>query len=198
MSHGVPDARQKGVVVAVSGPPGSGKSTLTRSIAARYPGSVYIDWDSYESFTERTPAEIRQWLDEGARPEALAVPGLAERLATLREAHVVFFETPFGRTHPGTARYIDVSIWLDIPLDLALARKLKTLIDKMTTIDWVQDYLVSYQDFVHQALDIQQDRLRSAAELCIDATDSIERVTKAAIAGLADHVDLQYSTSFRF
>lgn len=192
MSRRFPVSGREGVVIAVSGPPGSGKTTLTRALVGRCPGSARVDWDSYETFTERPTSDIRRWLADGARPDAIAVPGLGERIATLRRTHVVLFETPFGRTHPETARYIDVSLWLEIPPDLALARKLTALLDNALPVEWLRDYLESYRSFVHQALSIQRARLEPAAEIRIDATATAAHVTDAAVAALDKRLGIDW------
>lgn len=176
--------RAQGLVIAVSGPPGSGKTTLTRAITSRCDRAVRVDWDGYETFTAKPPAEICQWLEAGAPADVIEVPGLADRLATLRQSRVVLFETPFGRTHSETAAHIDVSVWLDLPSDLALARKLTALLSIDPGAAWVRGYLETYTGFVHQLLSIQRSRLRPAADICLDATAPEANLTAAAVSEL--------------
>src|SRR5688572_21190855 len=130
-------------VVAVSGYPGSGKTSLVRGLARSLPGAAAIFMDGYERMTRAPIASIARWMQDGADIDAFDFPGLAEDLAALKhgvavnermsatrvhaEKYVVF-ETQFGRAHGDTGQHIDLQVWIDVPFDIALARNLKAFV----------------------------------------------------------------------
>ncbi len=133
---------------------------------------------------------MRRWLREGADPDMLAIPGLADDLAALKSGRpvadpltgnaitpgrYVLLETQFGRRHVATGRHIDFLVWIDTPLDLALARKLRQLaagIDERDAafVPWLRGYLESYLDLVSESLRVQRDTVRAQADLIVDGT----------------------------
>ena len=69
-----------GPVIAVSGPPGAGKSTLCRALAARIGTKAPIEYDSYETMTRQPPGVVEAWLARGAPYGEIETPGLADAL----------------------------------------------------------------------------------------------------------------------
>ena len=177
-------------LIAVAAPVGGGKSTLVRGLAGRLPAASAIFLDHYERFTQRPVEEMRRWLRDGANPDALAIPRLAEDLAALKSGRSVadpltgstiapgrylLLETQFGRRHAATGQHIDFLVWIDTPLDLALARKLRQLADGIDERDaafapWLRGYLESYLDLVSESLRVQRDTVRAQADLVVDGT----------------------------
>jgi len=180
-------------VIAVSGPPGSGKSTLVVALADALGNAASIHMDNYEQMTRKPIEEVMRWMDEGAPFEDVPMPGLEEHLArlkagdsvvdpatgmTLRPARYIVFETQFGRAHRGTGRHIDLLVWLDTPADVALARVLKGhttaagreagAADCAGRMAWLDGYLENYLKLVARLVSLQRDKVRPAAEIVVD------------------------------
>ena len=175
-------------VIAVAAPVGGGKSTLVRGLAGRLPAASAIFLDKYERFTQQPVEQMRRWLRDGANPDMLAIPGLAEDLAALKSGlpvadpltgstitpgRYLVLETQFGRRHAATGRHIDFLVWIDTPLDIALARKLRQVaagIDGRDAafVPWLRGYLESYLDLVGESLRVQRDTVRAQADLIVD------------------------------
>lgn len=182
-----------GYVVAVSAPVGGGKTSLVRGLADRMRDATAIYFDSYETLTERPIEEIRQWMQAGADTGELVIPQLAEDIAGLLRGNAVvepltgrtvapgkyiIFETPFARQHAATGAHIDLSIWIDTPLDMALARNLRELIDRPEMeenfVPWLRSYLDSYLAVVRELLLMQQDSVGEAADVVLDGRNDLE------------------------
>jgi len=178
--------------VSVSAPVGGGKSTLTRALAARLPGASALHFDHYEKLTEGALQDIKRWMGAGADVDELVIEGLAEDLARLKRgmpvidpaglqidpADYIVFETPFARLHRASGEHIDMAIWIDTPLDVALARNLREFLRRPEMRDslpgWLGPYLDSYLDFVRELLVMQQQMVGGAADLVLDGMRDVD------------------------
>lgn len=182
-------------VIAVSGAPGSGKTTLALALASALGNASSIHMDNYEQMTRKPIEEVARWMDAGAPFEGVPMPGLEEHLAQLKAGHPVVdpatgatvrpaayivFETQFGRAHPGTGRLIDILAWLDTAADVALARTLRAhtfaachaadgtaCAERMA---WLDGYLESYLRLVARLVTLQRDRVRPGADIVLDGS----------------------------
>ena len=167
-----------GFVLAISGPPGAGKTTLLGELMRRWPEATAIEMDRYEQATYRAPAEIADWLARGADYDALPLGALAADLAALKAGdRPVVFDTLLGRAHRDSGRQIDRLVWIDLPLDLALTRKLGAMASSVRNaprheterfLGWLDDYLDHYAGFIHDSYVLQQERVRPGADLIVD------------------------------
>ncbi len=128
-------------VIAISGTSGSGKSTLLSELAERIEHTTRMHFDDY-IVLGTDPDQIQNWLDAGADPDAIETPALVDHLRALRAggaialrgenhkgpADFVLLEEPFGSARSAIAPHVDLSVHIDIPADIALARRsLRTL-----------------------------------------------------------------------
>ena len=179
-------------VIAVAGPVGAGKSTLVHGLASRLPGAATIHFDQYERITEQPIEKIKLWMQQGADLDEMVIPGLGEALLELKRggsvanpltgnlmaaSKYVLFETQFGRQHAATGRHIDFLVWVDTPLDVALARKIRQFAGELNVQDleqtrrfipWLSGYLENYGDVVGSLLRIQRDTVGENADLRVD------------------------------
>lgn len=194
-------------VLAISGPPGAGKSTLAHHLSERL-GAVFIEYDLYQSITAQDPAEIYRLMQTESGYDKLEIPPLEEALARLKAdkaivhpatggrvspADITVFETPLGRRHTATGRFIDILIWIDLPLDLALARILHCHLDNYLHSDpellseqvrWTHEYLQSYVQYVHEMLILQRDRVAHDADIIIDGRQDTESQLQSVLRQL--------------
>ena len=179
-------------VIAIAGPVGAGKSTLVGGLAARLASATTIHFDHYERMTEQPIEEVRRWMLDGADVNRMPVPGLAEALRELKGGHAVtdpltggaipaakciLFETQFGRRHAATGCHIDFLVWIDTPLDIALARKVRQFSGQLDPRNreevnafapWLTGYLDNYLEVVGGLLRVQRDTVGADADLVID------------------------------
>ena len=124
-------------VIAVSGPSGAGKSTTIRNLVARLNDTIALYFDDYEASS--IYPDMTQWLANGADPNQFQTPQLSADLRALcagktitlphngevvQPARMIVLEEPFGRERAEVADLIDFVVCIDLPLEIALARKL--------------------------------------------------------------------------
>jgi len=193
-------------VVAVAGPIGGGKTSLAQALVNALGDAVMVCWDHYETATQMPSRQLGQWLSQGACFDDLATPGLAEDVQRLKQgkaitdpvtaavtgpAQFIVLETPLGRAHAATAPVIDLLIWLDIPLDIALARKLRQFTGDLLVRDdpavaagfvrWLDTYLDGYINAVGRAMAIQAQQVKPGADIVLDGFADLTQLVARAV-----------------
>ena len=198
-------------IVAVAAPIGGGKTALVKGLAQALNGASTLHFDDYELATQKSPEELARWLAAGADFNELRVPGLLSALQALKRGEPVsdpgggqailpgdylILEMPLGRAYAETAGLIDAVIWLDIPLDVALARKLReftaqALADESEEprafLGWLDAYLDQYTGQVRAILQLQRQRVAADADIVLDGLQpphALIAEARQALAGI--------------
>lgn len=195
-------------IIAISGPPGSGKTAFARKLQQRLDATV-IDMDDYQSFTDQSIDDIVNASSQADFYDHFVIPDLADDLLKLKKGELVtspgdktpqrangpiIFETHFGKAHQDTGQHIDTLIWLQCPLDLALARKIGVFLQGFSQqgqehhsqhIAWLNQYLEQYQHGVRATLDLQADTVARAADITLDAQAPLDDMLEHALNALA-------------
>jgi uridine kinase len=114
----------KPMVISVSAISGGGKTTVISALSSRLANSAVLSFDDYEedAYLER---DINEWSADGNDYNEWHVQAIAEDIEKLltTEIEYILLDYPFGRCNDCVGRYIDVGIFIDTPLDMALARR---------------------------------------------------------------------------
>jgi len=190
-------------VIAVASIIGGGKTSFVKAIAERLKNATTIHYDHYERSTEESADNLIQWMRNGADFNDFVIPRLPEDLEKLKQGKSVFdpltgieirpnkyiiFEMPLGKEHRLTAAYIDLLIWIEIPLDIALARKIKEFASNFLTehlnykdcITWLDKYLDNYLSIVRDVLQIQKEKVSVNADIIINGEGDLENMVQKA------------------
>ena len=123
-------------IIGISGIGGAGKSVLTHALGKALNATILF-WDDFDEISQ-DPEDYIEWYNTSRDYSKWKYDALAEVLkqlklgkkiicpATKKElipSNYIVFDAPLGRKHTATGQYIDYSIFLDTPLDVALARR---------------------------------------------------------------------------
>lgn len=182
-------------VVAVTGGMGSGKSTVVDRLVSLLPRAVAVHEDDHQSMTCWTAEEVRRWEQAGADVAALPLEGLPGRLAELRGATglhrgIVLLESQFGRHHPALAALVDFQIWLDVPADVAFARRVAQLAgervdDPAARLAWIARMSGEYATWTAPIVHRQQDSVAAAADVVVPARRPVTDVVDQCLEAIA-------------
>lgn len=124
-------------IIGISGIAGAGKSVLTHALGKAL-NSTIIFWDDFDEIS-KDPEDFIKWYNTSKDYSEWKYDALAEVLKQLKAGKKVIcpatkkeliptdyivFDAPLGRRHLATGQYIDYSIFLNTPLDVALARRM--------------------------------------------------------------------------
>jgi uridine kinase len=190
-------------VIAVAAPIGGGKTAVAEAIAAQLPDAAMLSFDRYETATGQPVQNLRQWLARGADFDEFVVPPLREDLERLKRGETIcdpvtkasiaagkyiVFENPLGREAKSLAALVDFLIWVEVPQEIALARKLKELVggflrqrrpeQHAQSLAWLEQYLENYLAIVRDVLQIQEKRVAAQADLVVQGMRSLEEIAR--------------------
>jgi len=132
-------------VIGISSVSGGGKTATARMLAELLQNAITLCFDDYDD-SNIHPENRQAWLKEGGDYNAWKTPTLTKDLQALKTgnpitsvldgslispARFIIFDAPLGREHCDSGRFIDFMVFIDTPLDIAMARRvLRDLSDK--------------------------------------------------------------------
>lgn len=138
------DNKQLPLVIAVAAVSGGGKTTITSHLKANLKNTDALFFDDYNL---EGPDDFMQWIKEGSNPNAWYLTPFLDDLKKLlhKPLKYIFLDFPFAYLHNEISQYIDFAIFIDTPLDIAMARRIlrdfnETSIEQ-TTFD-LENYLI--------------------------------------------------------
>ena len=116
---------KKPLIIAVSAVSGGGKTTVIKELNKQLPLSKAIYFDDYD-FKE-CPQDFFEWVQRGSDYNEWNLRPLVNDIKPLLEqsnVNYILLDYPFAYKNNQVAPYIDYSIFIDTPLDVAIARRI--------------------------------------------------------------------------
>ncbi len=180
-------------VVGITAVGGGGKTVAARGLAGVLSDAVAIHFDDYEE-TNVYPADLHRWFADGADYDAYETPLFTRHLRALKAGHRVLYpiggtvvgparcvvaDAPLGRAHSASGRLIDLLIFIDTPLDVAMARRILRDIELAAEpLRHVMGELAGYEARARPIYEHFQERMRADADLIIAGTPGIDLVVE--------------------
>lgn len=188
--------------ISVSGPSGSGKSTLTKQLRDKLVDAISFHFDDYAS-TNKYPDDFVEWLEKGADPKLVQNPNFNRDLYELvqgrsiklpnnqmvKSEKYIIVEEPFGRGREGMAELIDFVVCIDIPLEVALARRILRGIQNAEcspseTLKNFEEYLSQYLIVVRNLYQAINSNVMADCDLIVSGLEPMDVITDKIIIEL--------------
>ena len=199
----------RSLVIGISAVSGGGKTAVTMRLAELLRDAVTLCFDDYDD-TNVHPDSLPAWFKEGADYNVWQTPLLTEHLESLTSgqpvtspvnglttspARYVVFDAPLGRAHDETGRFIDLMVFIDTPLDVAMARRV--LRDSSTfaeqeaeeTLTSLRSEMSGYLDRARPIYVYSQDRQRDC-DLILDGCLTVDQLAAAIHDRIQDRTPL--------
>eukprot|EP00130_Batrachochytrium_dendrobatidis_P008547 XP_006683422.1 hypothetical protein BATDEDRAFT_93182 [Batrachochytrium dendrobatidis JAM81] len=118
----VMEKRKPPLVISIAGVSGAGKTTIATQLNERLKNSRKLLFDEYDF---EGPDDIIDWVDRGANYDEWNLSPLISDLEALltEPLNYIVLDFPFAYKHSMTSNLIDFTIYIDTPLDIAMARR---------------------------------------------------------------------------
>lgn len=113
----------KPIVISISGISGAGKTAVAASLYEKLNNSVLLCFDNYNG--NLLGRDYCEWSEDGADANEWNLSEMIDNIEKLirNEYKYIIIDYPFGRAHKKVSSLVDLSVFVDTPLDIALARR---------------------------------------------------------------------------
>ncbi|MGL4740334.1 MAG: hypothetical protein ACRC41_05930, partial [Sarcina sp.] len=116
---------KKTMVIAIGAVSGGGKTTVVETLNSILKSSKALYFDEYDF--DEYPNDFFEWVQRGADYNEWNIATLAEKikeLLTEPSLEYILLDYPFAYKNHTVSPYIDYAIFIDTPLDIAMARRI--------------------------------------------------------------------------
>ena len=199
------------MVIGICSPSGGGKTSLVKKLSELIEDNVIISFDDYgDPFWDIM--DFEKWIRQGADLNKITNTKLVTDLEALRTGKsiispknqevieprkFILFDTLVGRSHYATGKFIDFLVYIDVPLELALSRRIMRSLtevpaDKLTIekarekIENLNEYLTAYssQTGPRQIYLAIQNQVKPLSDVVLNGEKSISSLAADVLAAL--------------
>lgn len=111
-------------IIAIAAVSGGGKTTISQALLKKLPSSKALYFDDYE--IEGSPDDFIDWVNNGSDYNVWNVTPIIEDIEVIKRENIQYLilDYPFSYLNEQMKSYINISIFVDTPLDVAMARRL--------------------------------------------------------------------------
>ena len=162
------------LVIAIAGVSGGGKSTIAKHLNERLHNSKTLFFDDYDF---DGPNDIIDWVDKGANYDEWNLAPLIRDLKGLLSEPLdyILLDFPFAYKHSKTSKLIDLTVFIDTPLDIAMARRV--IRDFRNSSN--ESILIEMENYISQGRRGYLEMLKTIkpnSDIIVDGTLSVSKV----------------------
>ncbi len=163
-------------IIAIGAITAGGKTTIVNAVKDRLPRTASLHFDDY-SF-EGEVEDFSKWLSEGADVNVWDLTPLKADIENIMQSgnyDYLLLDYPFAYQHNMIRDYLDCCIFIDTPLDIALARRVIRDM-KDADADEIRNEMYSYLQFARIVyVQMQQEHL-SSCDNVIDGAKELDDI----------------------
>lgn len=168
-------------VIAIAAVTAGGKTTTVKRVKKKLPNVQTLYFDDYEF--EGAVDDFYQWVLDGADYNIWNLKPLEKDILKIKNAgncDYLILDYPFAYCNEQIRKYIDVAVFIDTPLDIALARRiLRDMCD--VSGEEIRSDLRRYLEYARVAFVQMQKDILPSSDYVIDGTESTESITEKII-----------------
>lgn len=176
---------KKTKIISIAAVSGGGKTTITERLTRELKNSKALYFDSYKF--ENCPADICKWIDDGANyDEWVLTPLMNDIQYLLQNCHLdyIIVDYPFAYLNSEMRKFIDVTIFIDTPLDIAMARRI--LRDfKEDTMREIHNGLKHYITYARKAYLEAIHTVKPNSDIVLDGSLSVSEIMNQIVGELS-------------
>lgn len=173
-------------IIAIAAVTAGGKTTIVNELKKRLPNTLSLHFDNY-SFAGEVD-DFHAWVTEGADYNVWDLAPLIsdiEKVKNEANPDYLLLDYPFAYCHDEMRRYIDCAIFIDTPLDIAMARRI--LRDrKDASGDEIREDLEMYLKYARIAYVQMLEDILPSSDYVIDGTkeldEKVDEIAKIILA----------------
>lgn len=169
---------KKPFVAAIAAVSGGGKTTVTKHLNQCLPQSAALYFDDYD--LDESPDDICEWVERGADYNEWKLTPLIHDLHNLvknpsQRLDYILLDYPFAYVHSDMRPYIDFTIFIDTPLDIAMARRLLRDYQDVSS-DCIRDDIRDYLLYGRAAYLEMLNTIRPNCDLILDGSLPLDKM----------------------
>lgn len=162
-------------VIAIAGVSGGGKTAVTNDLHLKLNQSKVLYFDDYNF---EGPDDLIQWVENGSDYDKWDLEPFLIDFKELCKDHpdYIILDFPFAYKHSEVSSLINLAVFIDTPLDIALVRRIK----RDFAIRSVEDILIEMTNYVsreRKGYIEMVDTIKPNSDLVIDGSQSISKIT---------------------
>ena len=168
-------------IIAIAAVTAGGKTAIVNEIKKRLPGTKSLHFDDY-SF-EGEVDDFYAWAMQGADYNVWNLSPLIKDILAIREnsdCEYLLLDYPFAYCHKELSEYIDCAVFVDTPLDIALARRILRDM-KDATGEEIREDLKMYIKYARTVYIQMLKDILPSSDYVIDGTKEIEEKAEEII-----------------
>ena len=168
-------------IIAIAAVTAGGKTAIVNEIKKRLPGTKSLHFDDY-SF-EGEVDDFYAWAKQGADYNVWNLSPLIKDILAIREnsdCEYLLLDYPFAYCHKELSEYIDCAVFIDTPLDIAMARRILRDMNDATGEE-IREDLKMYIKYARTVYIQMLKDILPSSDYVIDGTKEIEEKAEEII-----------------
>ena len=174
-------------IIAIGAVTAGGKTTVVNAIKARLPRTASLHFDDYTF--EGEVEDFSKWLSEGASYDVTDLSPLkadVEHMINSGEYDYLLLDYPYAYLNTMMKDYLDCCIFIDTPLDIAMARRvLRDMND--ASADDIRKEMDSYLKFARVVYVHYLKTVLPSSDHVIDGTKDLETIINEIMEIILKH-----------